>query len=137
MIIDEPPTETNGSGIPVIGAIPIVIATVDEHLEEKHECDAAGDDRTVEVSRAGDDLQGAPDDEQVEQQQDRGAEEAVLLRERREREVRRVLGQVVEARLGRARDTAAAQTTRADRRDRLAQVVGLALRVDVGMREAR
>jgi len=26
VIIDEPPTETNGSGIPVIGAIPIVIA---------------------------------------------------------------------------------------------------------------
>ena len=25
MIIDEPPTETNGSGMPVIGAIPIVI----------------------------------------------------------------------------------------------------------------
>ena len=26
MIIDEPPTETNGSGMPVIGAMPIVIA---------------------------------------------------------------------------------------------------------------
>jgi hypothetical protein len=26
VIIDEPPTETNGSGMPVIGAIPIVIA---------------------------------------------------------------------------------------------------------------
>ena len=25
VIIDEPPTETNGSGIPVIGAIPIVM----------------------------------------------------------------------------------------------------------------
>ena len=28
MIIDEPPTETNGSGMPVIGAIPIVIPTL-------------------------------------------------------------------------------------------------------------
>src|SRR5205085_12592537 len=27
VIIDEPPTETNGSGIPVIGAIPIVMPT--------------------------------------------------------------------------------------------------------------
>ena len=26
MIIDDPPTETNGKGIPVIGAIPIVMA---------------------------------------------------------------------------------------------------------------
>ena len=28
MIIDEPPTETNGNGMPVIGAIPIVIPTL-------------------------------------------------------------------------------------------------------------
>ena len=27
LIIDEPPTETNGSGMPVIGAIPIVMPT--------------------------------------------------------------------------------------------------------------
>ena len=45
---------------------------------------------------AVDRLQPAPDDEQVEQEQDRGAEEAALLGERGEREVGRVLGQVVE-----------------------------------------
>ena len=39
MIIDDPPTETNGSGMPVIGAIPIVIADVHEHLEQEREDD--------------------------------------------------------------------------------------------------
>ena len=43
-----------------------------------------------------------------------------------------MLGQVVEARLRRADDAAAAQPAGADRGDRLAQVVGRALRVGVG-----
>ena len=87
LIIDEPPTETNGSGIPVIGAIPIVIPTLTNTWKRKREDDPAGDDRAEEVARAGDDLEPAPDDEQVEQQQERGAEEAALLGERGEREV--------------------------------------------------
>ena len=62
----------------------------------------------------------APDDEQVEQQQERRAEEAALLGERGEREVGRVLGQVVEPRLRRAEHAAPAQAARADRGDRLA-----------------
>ena len=136
MIIDEPPTETNGSGMPVIGAMPIVMPTLTKTWNRNTNAMPAGDDRAVEVARAGDDLQASPDDEQVEQQQDRGAEEAALLGERREREVGRVLGQVVEARLRRARDAAAAQAAGADRGDRLVHVVGRAARVGVGMREA-
>ena len=34
-IIDEPPTETNGSGMPVIGAIPIVIPTLTNTWKSK------------------------------------------------------------------------------------------------------
>ena len=111
-------------------------ADVDEHLEHEREHEPAGDDRAEQVRGARDDLQPAPDDEQVEQQQDRGAEEAALLGERGEREVGRVLGQVVEARLRRAGDAAPAQAARADRGDRLVHVVGRPARVRVGMREA-
>ena len=71
-------------------------ADVHEHLEEEREHDPRGDDRAEQVARARDDLEPAPDDEQVEQQQDRGAEETALLGERGEGEVGRVLGQVVE-----------------------------------------
>ena len=35
VIIDEPPTETNGSGMPVIGAIPIVIPTLTKTWKRK------------------------------------------------------------------------------------------------------
>ena len=88
--------------MPVIGAIPIVIPMLTNTWNEEHEHDPARDDRAVEVARAGHDLQRPPDDEQVEQQQDRGAEEAALLGERGEREVGGVRGQVVEPRLRRA-----------------------------------
>ena len=101
VIIDEPPTETNGSGMPVIGAIPIVIALFTNTWKRNMNAIAARHDRAVEIARARDDLQRAPDDEQVEQQQDRGAEEPALLGERGEREVGRMLGEVVEPRLRR------------------------------------
>ena len=52
MIIDEPPTETNGSGIPVIGAIPIVIPTLTNTWNEEREDDPGRDDRAEEVARA-------------------------------------------------------------------------------------
>ena len=51
------------------------------------------------------DAEPAPDDEEVEQEQDRAADEAALLGERGEGEVGRVLGEVVEPRLARARST--------------------------------
>ena len=135
--IDEPPTVTNGSGMPVTGAMPIVMPDVDEHLEEEGEDDPAGDDRAVEVSGDRDDAQAAPHDEQVEQQQDRGADEPALLRERREDEVGGVLRKVVEARLARALDAAAREAAGADRRSRLGHVVRQPARIAVGVREAR
>ena len=67
-IIAEPPTETNGSGMPVIGAMPIVMPTLTKIWNEEREDDPGGNDRAVEVSGSRDDLQPSPDDEQVEQQ---------------------------------------------------------------------
>ena len=98
-------------------------ADVDEHLEEEREDDPTGDDSSVEVSGDGDHAQAAPDDEEVEEQQDRGADEPALLGERREDEVGGMLGQVVEARLARTLDAAAGETAGADRRTRLGHVV--------------
>ena len=43
--IDEPPTLTNGSGMPVTGAMPDRHADVDEDLEQEREDDPAGGDR--------------------------------------------------------------------------------------------
>ena len=87
---------------------------VHEDLEEEREHEPARDDGAVQVSGDGDDPQPPPDDEQVEQEQDRAADEAALLGERREREVGRVLGQVVEPRLARLDDA----TPRRGRRSR-------------------
>ena len=104
--IDEPPTVTNGSGIPVTGAMPIVMPTLTNTWKRKREHHAARDDGAVQVAGHGHHPQAPPDDEQVEEQQDRCAEEAALLGERGEDEVRRVLGEVVEARLARLVDAA-------------------------------
>ena len=127
--IDDPPTVTNGSGIPVTGATPIVMPDVDEHLEEEADDEPPGDDDAVQVRRAGDHAKPAPDDEEVEEQQDRAPDEAPLLGERGEREVRRVLGQVVAPRLARVDRAASGEPARADRRDRLVDVLREALRV--------
>ena len=80
MIIDEPPTETNGNGMPVIGATHRH-PDVDEDLEEQREDDAAGDDRRERIGCHRDDPHAAPEHEQVEQEQDRRADEAALLGE--------------------------------------------------------
>ena len=114
--IDEPPTVTNGSGIPVTGATPIVMPDVDEDLEEEAEHEPAGDDRAVQVPGHGQHPQAPPDDEEVEEEQDRAADESALLRERREREVGRVLGEVVETRLARLDDAPAREPARTRRR---------------------
>ena len=82
---------------------------VDVDLEQEREHEPGGDGGAEQIAGTGRDLQPAPDDEQVEQQQDRRTKEAALLGERREREVGRVLGQVVEARLGGACDPTAAE----------------------------
>ena len=90
-----------GSGIPVTGAIPIVIPTLTKTWKRKADHDPAGDDRAERVARDRDHAEAAPDDQQVEAEQQRGAEEATLLRERGEDEVGVVLGEVVEPRLRR------------------------------------
>ena len=110
--IDEPPTLTIGKRDAGHRRDPDRHADVDEDLEQEREHDPAGDDRRERVSRGRDDLQPAPDDEQVEHQQEAGAEEAALLGERGEREVGRVLGQELEARLRGAGDAAARRSRR-------------------------
>ena len=112
-------------------------ADVDEDLEEEREDDPSGDHRPVEVPRDGHHAEPAPDDEQVEEQEDRRAEEAALLGERREDEVRRVLGEVVEPRLAGLADAAPVDPAGADRGDRLVEVVREGRRVGVGVREPR
>ena len=110
-------------------------ADVDEHLEEETEDDSPGDDRTVEIAGNRDHPEAAPDDEEVEQQEDRAADEAPLLGEGREHEVRRVLGQVIEPRLARPLDSSAGEATGSDRSARLGDVVGEPARVAVRVRE--
>ena len=113
--IAEPPKLTNGSGIPVTGASPIVMPTLTKIWNSSTNAIAPATMAENASLADGDDLDRAPDHEQVEQQQDRRADEAALLGERGEHEVRRVLGQVVEVRLGRVLDAAAAQAAGARR----------------------
>ena len=65
----------------------------------------------------------APEHEQVEREQERRADEAALLAERREHEVGAVLGQELQPRLRRVVDAAALHLAGADRDDRLLEVV--------------
>ena len=107
---------TKGSGIPVTGAMPIVMPTLTKTWKRKANTIPPGDDGAVEVAGDRDHPQPAPDDEQVEEQQDRAADEAALLGEGGEDEVGRVLGEVVEPRLARPLDAAAGEAAGADRR---------------------
>ena len=135
-IIDEPPTLTNGSGMPGDRRDAHRHPDVDEDLEEKRDDDAARDDRGEQVAGDGDDPQAPPDDEQVQQEQDRRADEAALLRERGEDEVGRVLRQVREVRLRRACHAASVEAAGADGDVRLRDVVGRPARVGVRVQEA-
>ena len=56
-------------------------ADVDEDLEHEGEDEPACDDRAVQIARDGDHPEPTPDDEEVEQEQDRRADEAALLGE--------------------------------------------------------
>ena len=90
--IDEPPTRDEGQRDAGHRRDAHRHADVDEDLEQEREHDPARDDRAEGVPRDRDHAQAAPDDEQVEAEQDRRADEAALLRERGEDEVGRVLG---------------------------------------------
>ena len=93
----------------MIGAIPIVIAqltnTWNRNMNEIPPATIAlyRSRALVTISEA------SPDDQEIEQEQDRAAEEPSLLGQRGEREVGRVRGQVVEPRLRRAEHATAAQ----------------------------
>ncbi len=123
--------------MPVTGAIPIVMPTLMNTWKRKANDDPAGDNRAVQVSRNRDHTQTAPHDEQVQQEQDRGADEPSLLRERGEDEVGGMLGKVVEAGLARALDAATREATGTDCCSRLRHVVRQPARIAVGVREPR
>ena len=94
--------------MPVIGAIPIVMPTLTKIWNS-----SANTSPPATIAENGsramrDDPQAAPDHQQVEHEQDRRAEEATLLGERGEDEVRVMLGQEVERGLRRVVDAAAA-----------------------------
>ena len=127
-IIAEPPTETNGSGMPVIGAMPIVMPTFTKTWNRNANTIPAATIAPYRSEARRHDLQPAPDDEQVEKQEHGCADEAALLGDRGEREVGRVRRQIVERGLGRAGHAAAADTAGADRDLRLRQVVGVRVR---------
>ena len=103
-------------------------ADVDEQLEQERDHDAAGDHRGVEVARDRDNAQASPEHEQIEREQQRGADEAALLAERREDEVGVVLRQEVEPRLRPAEYAASLHLARADGGDRLLEVVAAGCR---------
>ena len=107
---------TNGSGMPVTGAIPIVMPTLTKTWNRNANTIPPA---TIapKASRATATIRSARQTiEQVEAEQERRADEAALLRERGEHEVGRVLGQVVEARLRRAVDAAPVDAAGTDRR---------------------
>ena len=106
---------------------------VDEDLEEERDHQPASGDDAVEIARPGDDAETAPHDEEVEKEQDRASDEAPLLSQRREGEVGRMLGEIVESGLARADHAAPRQPSGSDCRDRLAEVVGDPAGIGVGI----
>src|SRR5205085_11617647 len=96
--------------------------------------DPARGDRGEGIPGDGEDLEPAPDDEQVQEQEDADAEEAALLGERGEDEVRSVLREEVPARLRRGGDSAAPHAAGADGLDRLREVVRRVARIALRMR---
>src|SRR6059036_2652079 len=70
-------------------------AHVDEDLEEQHADDTAGDQRSEQVLRDGEDAQRPPDEQGVEREDERGADEPEALTHHGEDEVRVVLGEEV------------------------------------------
>src|SRR3954451_22729545 len=83
------------------GHDPEVHADVDEDLEEQHPDDTAGDQRSEQVLRDGEDAQRAPDEQGVEREDERRPDEPEALPHHGEDEVRVVLGEEVATGLGR------------------------------------
>ena len=82
----------SGSVTPVMGMIPMVIPTLTKTWNMSIAATPAGDQRAEQVLRHHDDPQRAPDQQRVQAQHERRADEAVLLADGREDEVGVVLG---------------------------------------------
>src|SRR6185436_13286796 len=67
-------------------------ADVDEDLEQDHADDSAGDQRSEQVLRDGENAQRPPDEQGVEREDERGSNEPEALPDHREDEVRVVFG---------------------------------------------
>ena len=82
----------NGSGMPVMGITPSDHADVDQHLEQQHGRDAAGEGEAEDGLGAPADDQHAPDEAVKSRKHDHAAQEAQLLAQTREGEVGRLTG---------------------------------------------
>src|SRR5450830_507235 len=109
-------------------------ADVHEHLEQKHDRDAPGEDAAVHVTRQRGDAQTTPDQDSVERDQQQRPEKPVALAEDGEDEVGVVLGQEVEGRL-RGHVAAPRERPRADGDHRLDDGVTAAPGVVAGIEE--
>ncbi len=67
---DAPPWVTNGSGMPVIGMIPITMPDVDDQLEQDHRGEAGREQRPERVARSPAGDQDPPEQEHEQAEQD-------------------------------------------------------------------
>ena len=137
MIIDEPPTETNGSGMPVIGAMPIVMPTLTKTWKRNMNDDARRRRSRSRDRARRDDLQRL-----ARRRAGRAAAGSRRRRSRAARRARRTRSRS-HARAGSRAASASRPATPRPRRPPAPtavidwrQVVGRAARVVVGMREA-
>ena len=114
---------------PVTGAIPIVMPTLTKTWNRNANTIPPAAIARKGVSRHRDHLQPAPDDEQVEHQQEAAPRKPRCSASEANAKSVGVLGQELEVRLRGACDAAALEAAGADRGDRLRDVVGRAARV--------
>ena len=98
-ITAEPPYDMNGSGMPVIGMMPIVMPMFSNIWNANIASTPTATQRAEEVGRQQRDAPEAPHEQPVERDQRRAADEAELLADHREDEVGVLLGHVRDVRL--------------------------------------
>src|SRR5918994_4107367 len=103
-------------------------AGIDEDIDEEGERDAARQQARESVLRLHREIQSAADDEHVQQEEQHEAEQAELLANHRENEIRRALWQEIELRLAAVHPAFAEHPARADGDLRLNDVISSASR---------
>ena len=135
--IDVPPKLTSGSGTPTTGTSPGDHRGIHEHINEKRQADAAGEQPGKRVSCLRCDVQAAADDEQVKAEQYEHTEQPQFLAHDGKDEVGIAFRQELELRLAAVRPAFAEQSARAYRDLRLNDVVAGAQRIGVGVEQGQ